>query len=312
MAESEVSDTSKIGKGRGGKRAGAGRPKGPQSDEDIDARKKAHKERRRIARRLTPRAKYSEVQPRMVSVECSVCGSIFEYLKSGPGSLRRFCTVSCRAVAVRKQAAESKERIAAGVRKNNYPEQVAPSRRYEFKCLVCAADYLATKSARGNKFCGATCRDEHHTRLRVELVQSKLKDVCCALCGETFRQTSKKQRFCSSKCKKTLENINKGHRRRARLGSGTVNPFEIFQRDNWLCQICGIATPRELRGTVKKRAPELDHIVPLSRGGDHSPENTRCTCRGCNARKGDKLDSEGVLQWLKADTGRVPVGPRGH
>lgn len=37
---------------------------------------------------------------------------------------------------------------------------------------------------------------------------------------------------------------------------------------------------------------EVDHVVPLSRGGDHLPSNFCIACRSCNASKKDKLLSE--------------------
>lgn len=37
---------------------------------------------------------------------------------------------------------------------------------------------------------------------------------------------------------------------------------------------------------------EIDHIVPLSRGGLHEPENLAPACRSCNRSKGAKLLSE--------------------
>lgn len=65
-----------------------------------------------------------------------------------------------------------------------------------------------------------------------------------------------------------------------------VNPESVFERAGWLCAICGISTPRGMRGTMEHNAPELDHIHPLSRGGAHSYANTQCLCRSCNAYKG--------------------------
>jgi 5-methylcytosine-specific restriction endonuclease McrA len=67
------------------------------------------------------------------------------------------------------------------------------------------------------------------------------------------------------------------------------HPFDIFDRDGWKCQICGTKTPKALRGTYKPNAPELDHIVPISKGGAHHPSNCQTSCRSCNARKSDGM-----------------------
>ena len=54
----------------------------------------------------------------------------------------------------------------------------------------------------------------------------------------------------------------------------------VFARDHHRCQYCG------------SNAENLDHIVPRSRGGPHTWENVVASCRGCNARKEDRLLSE--------------------
>ncbi len=79
------------------------------------------------------------------------------------------------------------------------------------------------------------------------------------------------------------------HRRRAkRFGCDfePVNPLYVFERDRWRCKLCGVSTPRSLRGSIDDRAPELDHIVPLSIGGAHTAANLQCACRSCNGKKG--------------------------
>lgn len=66
-----------------------------------------------------------------------------------------------------------------------------------------------------------------------------------------------------------------------------VNPTVVFERDGWRCRNCRCKTPQALRGTYKSNAPELDHIVPLARGGEHSYRNTQLLCRKCNGEKAD-------------------------
>jgi 5-methylcytosine-specific restriction endonuclease McrA len=70
---------------------------------------------------------------------------------------------------------------------------------------------------------------------------------------------------------------------------------EIFIRDDFTCQYCGEQT-RDLT---------LDHVIPRSRGGQHTWENLVSACRGCNHRKGGKLLAEARLKLR-----RTPVEPR--
>jgi len=51
----------------------------------------------------------------------------------------------------------------------------------------------------------------------------------------------------------------------------------VFARDQYRCQYCGSNCDLT-----------LDHVIPRSRGGDHSWENVVTSCAPCNARKGDK------------------------
>jgi 5-methylcytosine-specific restriction endonuclease McrA len=67
-----------------------------------------------------------------------------------------------------------------------------------------------------------------------------------------------------------------------------VDPFVVFDRDKWKCQLCGVKTPLAKRGTYDDDAPELDHIVTLKDGGEHSYRNTQCACRRCNRAKGGR------------------------
>ena len=58
----------------------------------------------------------------------------------------------------------------------------------------------------------------------------------------------------------------------------------IFERDNNTCQYCG----------KKKRKDKLtiDHVIPLSKGGAHGPENIVTACRPCNSRKWNHLPAD--------------------
>lgn len=52
----------------------------------------------------------------------------------------------------------------------------------------------------------------------------------------------------------------------------------ILVRDEYLCQIC----KSKNKFTV---ATEVDHIIPLSKGGTNSPKNLQAVCKKCHSRK---------------------------
>lgn len=86
-------------------------------------------------------------------------------------------------------------------------------------------------------------------------------------------------------------------RRRARLLGVEFEDFkyeEIFERDGWVCQICGHQIDPATKHS-DPRSASLDHIIPISKHGPHTRVNVRLACLGCNSSKGDRLDAELTL-----------------
>lgn len=57
---------------------------------------------------------------------------------------------------------------------------------------------------------------------------------------------------------------------------------KIMVRDNYTCQICGKYMPDGV-------GLEIDHIVPVAKGGKTVPSNLQVLCTKCNRSKSDKL-----------------------
>lgn len=114
-------------------------------------------------------------------------------------------------------------------------------------------------------------------------------ETCRAAATEANRRHAR-QRAKFSEAAKAAKRAGKARRKAIERGihAERFDPFEIFERDKWRCHLCGCKTPKALRGTYQDRAPELDHIVPLSKGGQHTRTNTACSCRKCNGVKGDR------------------------
>ncbi len=58
----------------------------------------------------------------------------------------------------------------------------------------------------------------------------------------------------------------------------------VFRRDDYTCTYCGH------RGT--SASLEVDHRIPVSRGGSDDAENLTTACRQCNREKGDMNEAE--------------------
>ncbi|MGL4949984.1 MAG: HNH endonuclease [Anaeroplasmataceae bacterium] len=60
---------------------------------------------------------------------------------------------------------------------------------------------------------------------------------------------------------------------------------KIKQRDKYTCQKCGLSTNQE-----KNLLLEIDHIMPISKGGMSTEENLQTLCWKCNRTKGAKVN----------------------
>lgn len=68
--------------------------------------------------------------------------------------------------------------------------------------------------------------------------------------------------------------------------------FEVFKRDKFQCQYCGNSAPEVILN--------VDHIKPVSKGGDNSISNLITSCFSCNSGKSDReLSDDSAIQKQK-------------
>ena len=101
----------------------------------------------------------------------------------------------------------------------------------------------------------------------------------CARCNSSLENKRPQAIYCSKTCK-SMDHTQK-HRGNTRFAT-TARRFHIYERDNKTCYLCGVYLDFE--------KVELDHLVPISRGGDSSPENLAVSCRTCNRTRGAKIE----------------------
>ena len=75
----------------------------------------------------------------------------------------------------------------------------------------------------------------------------------------------------------------------------------ILKRDNWTCQQCGNSIYKEPNLLL-----EVDHIIPISKGGKTVPSNLQTLCWKCNRSKSDNMQMPFVRNF-KEDTSNQAV-----
>lgn len=139
-----------------------------------------------------------------------------------------------------------------------------------------------------------------------------LTERICELCEKPYIPKHGQQRFCSVAHANAW---NGGHRppftgitdratrkqaqsrarrlRQAQTWDG-ISDEEILERDGWRCQIPGCKR-RPIRKDARyphPRSKSIDHIVPLSLGGDDTAVNKRAAHLGCNQARGNQVGFE--------------------
>ena len=203
--------------------------------------------------------------------ECIACGD--KFLRAS-GRAQRFCSRSC--FHEFEKLKRTAGRLSHTVKR--------------WRCQTCN-EWMPYDSQIAALYCGEKCKVEKNFAP---------KAYECGECGASFvpEYGDRRRSYCSDSCSKKNNRRVRRKKERALLRSvkaENVNPIKVFERDGWICHLCGKPTLKSKRGTYHKRAPELDHITPLSKGGDHSYANTACSCRSCNASKSDTIAGQPSL-----------------
>lgn len=226
-------------------------------------------------------------------ISCAHCGAPHDAKQRN----RMYCSSACKLAAWKsrnpKRHAENTKAYASKVADRNAAKAACPTRtlnKARTKLLSLLKHVARIK----------TVRDKSIEAQAVMAVEP------CAVCGKTRGYVFGRRRlYCSDACRKSTETFKASraaHKalRKARtrgVHAEAFNPFEIFDRDGWMCKICGVPTPKSRRGTTDDDAPELDHVHPISKGGPHTRANTQCACRLCNQAKSDTVpDPEGRVK----------------
>lgn len=181
-------------------------------------------------------------------------------------------------------------------------------------CTQCGRPFV--KRGSNTRTCSDSCREAsakaskraHHERRSAALglsIKGQTLTKCCRLCGRQFSVvvSTRVTGYCSDECRREavktdayFDGKRAAKRRRRALERGaTTERYDrrmIFERDGWRCQLCGTAT-RPDAAVPHPKAPTLDHIVPLAKGGSDTPANVQCAHFLCNSIKGAGVNGVG-------------------
>lgn len=246
------------------------------------------------------------------SLKCELCGNEFTF-KRRPGRPPRYCGEECRVQSAKTYARNLSRSYRGKTRRT--------------PCIQCGCELDDAGDWR-EKFCGQECRKAHMSEYRTaryyeNVVESRRysrnynrqssgvahneKCVECGsprdadmianglYCGESCKRRGDVKRasaWAKMNPERRADIANKGSakRRAAKTQSFHIDwtRMEIFYRDGGVCHICGEAVPVD--------DFHVDHLVPLSKGGDDCSFNLAVAHPVCNMRKSDSLVEDALTR----------------
>lgn len=185
-------------------------------------------------------------------VPCTICGTLV--IKNAPGRKRRpVCSERCRYRVTHGRWPETGKELVGPVERRRVPPQVKPTTQ------PAKVRFVAT-------ICG----------------------WCAAPFLHDMRITGTLGRYCVQRCADAAAR----HRRREKRGQFTITRMRrlaIYQRDGWMCQLCGSPVEQDLPLHHPMQA-SLDHIECQSWAliPDHRDSNLRLAHLRCNGMRSDR------------------------
>lgn len=226
--------------------------------------------RRKVVYRNFKSRQALELSQRMEKVFCRECGQKVKY--KGTGAIPIFCTNTCKTKFHNTRNRRARPPLAIQQIKN---------------CEFCGSQFVAKK--RDRRYCpdNYCAQKAYEQRKKNNQALPKSFNISCNGCGASFVAKHAEAKWCSKLC----ANRHWGNVRARQARSPLLDSYsdrEIFERDNWLCHICGLHIDPSLDRMLPMGAT-IDHVVPIAKGGVNSVDNVKAAHRSCNIRKGAKL-----------------------
>ena len=218
---------------------------------------------------------------------CANCGSEIRRM-AAHGPLPSYCSTECKRAANKEGIRRSNEKEKARRR------QIAARARAAMRktCPNCGSEFTPEHTAR-QMYCSkrcmkSACGESSSTSCSVEGCD---RGACArGLCKKHWKALARVEGRLAQSEWNDRRRAAHHEREAAKRGveSERFSPRAVFERDDWVCGICGEPVDPDLQWPDPMSA-SLDHIIPLSRSGAHTRANTQCSHLRCNISKGNQM-----------------------
>lgn len=249
------------------------------------------------------------VSPVLGQYRCVVCGVDFEKERQG-GRPPSVCSQECKAEQARRRASDwyaanpervknyreiNREKIAEGNRAYYATNPEAEKKRAR-RWQVANPDKVAVIKQR-EKYSGKPrARAAKFRAENPELFKQRQRDYYWSN-PEVGRKRALQWAKDNPEKAARLNSRNNRRRKAVMRGASLTERFDaadIYERDAWICGLCGRPIDQTLKYPDRMSA-SLDHVVPISKGGQHTRANAQAAHYTCNSSKRDRLGISGDL-----------------
>ncbi len=139
-------------------------------------------------------------------------------------------------------------------------------KKFENSCQYCNKSFVTNKPHQ--QFCTVSCSVQYR-RPKQKMIDMRK----CCFCGNDYEKTKQTgAKYCSSDCASLAKKLSDAMREKN-------TRMSIFNRDNHKCVYCN-RSPIEHDVVL-----QVDHIIPLAKGGSSTVDNLVTSCSECNVSK---------------------------
>lgn len=179
-------------------------------------------------------------------------------------------------------------------RESERNKKLKDSRQFLMTCKVCNAQ---VHTARQNqRFCSLGCRETFRKDNYQYLPKTQPKVLTCGWCEQdvvvpaNFLSNRKYHDQCKVRAKRARHRIKTVKRQARTVKPSRLSADDLVDKMGNLCRICGDEIDMSLKRT-SRMGLTVDHIIPLSKGGQDTLENMQPAHWVCNVRKGNKTNA---------------------